>query len=42
MEKVLIDLTEEESNAGCNKDAAWELGEKNGYSTNVRIYFDVY
>lgn len=28
MEKVLIDLTEEKSNAGCNKDAAWVLGEK--------------
>ena len=41
MEKVLIDLTEEESNAGCNKDAALVPGE-NGYSTNVRIYFDVY
>lgn len=28
MEKVLIALTEEESDAGCNKDAAWVPGEK--------------
>lgn len=41
MEKVLIDLTEEESDAGVTKTQP-ECLVKNGYSTNVRIYFDVY